>query len=84
MRVKASYPAPTYVIVVEFRRIMTGDKTDDELVEKVGMTQVPLPGEVVNISGEPYIVRERAWKVTQADLTAHAYVRVAHLHGKAK
>ena len=52
----------------------------DSIIGYANLPQVPAPGQLVNINGDPYIVHEIAWAVVTepSDDPLYAYVRVVN------
>lgn len=66
----------------EFRLICGAGRDGDRVLGRATLSTPPATGELVNLNGTPYVVRERAWAI---DLSLHwgnavgayRYLRVA-------
>lgn len=75
----------------EFRQICGSSRDTDLRIATLKLPAVPLPGEVINISGNPYVVHERGWAVgettsgavwsmyTDGEPPLYCYLRVTRL-----
>jgi hypothetical protein len=68
--------------LVEFRLICGSDRDTDQCLGHTQMSTVPVPGEVVNIDGEPYVVFERSWAVRLEETKSYVYLRVCPFQAK--
>jgi hypothetical protein len=73
---------PQRLVDTRFDRVESHSRGDDRQIARVLLPQVPNPGEVVNVKGNPYVVVERGWAVggdSDAEALLYAYLRVSPL-----
>lgn len=80
------------MISVEFRRICGAAQHHDKFLVRVALDFVPNQGEMINIFGDPYVVRECGWSLdNDMDLSSSpvpavelwCYIRLSPLQGPA-
>lgn len=64
-------------MMVEYRLQKDASNSDyDEFIYRKIMSSVPLPGELININGNPYIVVKRGWATDGECSSDYCYMTV--------
>jgi hypothetical protein len=54
------------LIDTRFDLITGSTKESDRFLARYSIPAIPQPGELINVDGDPYVVRERAWAIGES------------------
>jgi hypothetical protein len=68
-------------LIARFDLIKGSSKDADVFLHRQEIAAAPVPGELVNVNGNPYIVHERSWAVDKDDIEAtYVFYRLVKHH----